>query len=211
MTKKKDKGKGKSSQQQKPPSPTVRKVTQPAKPPEPSQAPPPDVNLCDDCAYEFGECGGKPTLAEGTDRVVNCDTWVNVGSLPSVDEAAGKSVQGVQDKQEPAQEHAGVEEYAEAILSIKDGDEPEPETPAEVEAAIQADERLAEAAKQKAAEDETKRKKLQRFQRDEDFGTCPACGQKLKRTAFNSERDAVRCVNGRCNQYRQYAKLITAE
>ena len=48
----------------------------------------------------------------------------------------------------------------------------------------------------------TRRKNLQRFKREEDLGKCPACDRPLKRTALNRDRDAVRCTNPRCRQYR---------
>jgi len=42
----------------------------------------------------------------------------------------------------------------------------------------------------------------------EDLGNCNGCGQALKRTAFNSLMDAVRCVNPRCMLYRDVQKRI---
>ena len=44
---------------------------------------------------------------------------------------------------------------------------------------------------------------------DEDFGAC-ACGWPYKRTPFTKEHDAVRCVNPRCNMYREVARRVPA-
>jgi len=54
------------------------------------------VNLCDDCAYEFGECEGKPKFAKDqdetltgpdADRVIECPAFVNVAAMPTADQA----------------------------------------------------------------------------------------------------------------------------
>ena len=42
----------------------------------------------------------------------------------------------------------------------------------------------------------------------EDLGNCNGCGQPLKRTAFNSLMDAVRCVNPRCMLFRDVIRRI---
>ena len=42
----------------------------------------------------------------------------------------------------------------------------------------------------------------------EDLGKCGTCEQPLRRTAYNREMDAVRCVNPRCNLFRQVQKRI---
>lgn len=78
--------------QQKAASKTVVKVTQPKHEDPPAEP----VNLCDDCAYEFGECEGKPKFAdrleEGltgaeADRVVECPAFRNVAEMPTADQA----------------------------------------------------------------------------------------------------------------------------
>lgn len=42
----------------------------------------------------------------------------------------------------------------------------------------------------------------------EDLGNCQGCGQPLKRTAFNSIMDAVRCLNPRCLLFRDAIRRI---
>jgi len=80
--KKKDK-----SKQQKPASKTADQEAQP-------------VNLCDDCAYEFGECEGKPKFASDqdktltgaeADRVIECPAFLDVAKMPTAQEAAAQS------------------------------------------------------------------------------------------------------------------------
>lgn len=78
------------------------------------------------------------------------------------------------------------------------------EKPSATEPETKADEKTMKA-------DLEKRKKLQRFQREEDLGKCPACDRPLKRTAFNRNRDAVRCTNPRCRQYRAVVRNIPAK
>lgn len=93
------------SKQQKPKSQTVKTVKVP-KPEEIPGAPAEEktvnheVNLCDDCAYEFGECDGKPKFAselnpeltgESADHVVECEGFLNVAEMPNVDEIQAKA------------------------------------------------------------------------------------------------------------------------
>ena len=42
----------------------------------------------------------------------------------------------------------------------------------------------------------------------EDLGECQGCRQPLKRTAYNSIMDAVRCLNPRCGLFRETARRI---
>jgi hypothetical protein len=90
--------KKKKGNQQKAKSPTVKTVSQP-KPEEPPGAKDSTSNLCDDCAFDFGACEGKPKFAsefqEGltgaeADRVVQCVTFKNVGDMPTAEELAKK-------------------------------------------------------------------------------------------------------------------------
>lgn len=89
--KKRRKEERRKSNQQKPKSPTVKTVTVP----KPEEA----TNLCDSCAYEFGECEGQPTFAsdqdeslKGTeaDRVIKCPAFVNVAVMPTAEELKKK-------------------------------------------------------------------------------------------------------------------------
>lgn len=86
--------------QQKAASKTAKTVSQP-KPEEKTagqEAEP--VNLCDDCAYEYGECEGKPKFASdqdktltgpAADRVVECEGFLNVAEMPTAQEAGAES------------------------------------------------------------------------------------------------------------------------
>jgi hypothetical protein len=192
--------KSKKSNQQKPPSTTKKTVTQP-KPEEPAKptATNTAANLCDECAYEYGACDGIPKFAseadptlKGTeaDRVISCQGFRNVQDMPTEDQ-----------KKEPpappsAEEPAAEPPPAEPVHVV--------EKPGATAAEKKADEKTMKA-------DLEKRKKLQRFQREEDLGKCPACDRPLKRTAFNRNRDAVRCTNPRCRQYRAVVRNIPAE
>ena len=194
----------KKSHQVKPASPTARTVTisKPVAPPEkPAPAPGSQTagNLCDECAYEFGACDGKPKFASDTDpalkgteadRVVECQTFVNVQAMPTADQgdAPGPAAAEV-----AASEDATGEDELIHVIPI----------PGATDEAKKAD-----AVKMAA---DARRANLQRFQREEDLGTCPACQRALKRTAFNRDRDAVRCTNPRCRQYRSIVRNIPAK
>jgi hypothetical protein len=52
---------------------------------------------------------------------------------------------------------------------------------------------------------------LLRFKRKEDFGKCLSCQSPLKRTAYNRDRDAIRCTNPRCPQYRNIVRSVPAK
>lgn len=191
---KKEKRDGRKSNQQKAASPTVKTVNQPK--PE-DQKPPAEaalVNLCDDCAYEFGACDGIPKFAaEGDDRVVECQGFRNVQNMPTAAE--------LEKNQAAAPGPAAAEEPAQ--------DEPELVAAEPIEGATE-EEKAADAAIM-AADLEERRKKVQRFQREEDLGNCSSCQRPLKRTAYNRDRDAVRCTNPRCRQYRAVVKTLKAE
>ena len=207
--------------QQKAKSTTVKTITQPkpTEPPASDQAPPPPVNLCDDCAYEFGECEGVPKFAqeEGSDdRVVECAAFVNVAKMPTADQGK-KEPPGPAAAEGEARvcdiEHLG--NYPDCFRDCPkdecDG-KPVAQPSQEEEGAVEEEAVEGETAEERAAREadlEARRQKTQRFYKEEDFGTCQSCGQPLKRTAFNRERDAVRCVNGRCNQYRFIIKTIS--
>lgn len=89
---------------------------------------PPSGNLCDDCAYIYGECEGKPEFAseEGADdRVVKCPGFVNAAAMPTAEELRKKEEadQGGQPP-EPSQEEPKaldlaadmLDEFGQAVL-----------------------------------------------------------------------------------------------
>lgn len=82
--KKQRKEERRKANQQKPPSPTVKTVVQPKRPNL-------EVNLCEGCAYEVGQCNGKPKFASdfdpnlkgaAADRVVECVGFLAIDDLP---------------------------------------------------------------------------------------------------------------------------------
>lgn len=90
----------KTSNQQKPKSGTSKTVTQPK--PEPQDPPDLEVNLCEECVYDFGNCDGKPKFAidfndeltgAAADRVVQCEGFLDLSSIPAADEVEGKKDQ----------------------------------------------------------------------------------------------------------------------
>ena len=220
--------------QQKAKSPTVKTVSQP-KPedPKPAETPSP-VNLCDDCAYEFGECEGVPKFGEGegADNVVACPAFVNVASMPTADIS---TVPGPAEPTTPWNEALKrLDEFGQSILlsradeiraelDLRFGPSAEP-TPQEIaDTIVKIVNQIAkeeggpsdglqdqEAEAEDLAAMEARRRKTQRFFQEEDLGTCQTCGQPLKRTALNRDRDAVRCVNGRCRQYRFVINTLPA-
>jgi len=180
--------------QQKAASKTVKTVTQPKHEDPPAEP----VNLCDDCAYEYGECEGKPKFASDqdetltgpeADRVIECPAFVNVAAMPTAQEAAapGPAAAEVKDQGEgPDAAHDGGDKgTAEAE------EEPEPEVKV-------------------IRTDLPKGPDPKRFQAEEDFGACQSCERPLKRTAFNRYQDAVRCTNVRCRAYRAVVKTISS-
>jgi len=91
--------KKKKGNQQKAKSATAKTVSQPKPEEPPGAAKNSTSNLCDDCAFDFGSCEGKPKFAsefqEGltgaeADRVVQCVTFKNVAAMPTADELAKK-------------------------------------------------------------------------------------------------------------------------
>lgn len=177
------------SKQQKAPSPTVKVITQSK--PESKTEPDPNLNLCDNCAYEFGECGGSPKFAseEGADdRVVECNAFVPVEQMPTADQVTNEATAGPGAAAEESEEQIG--QRAEAAVEVA------PDT-----------ERI-DAIKARTVMTEA-RPDPKRFQVEEDFGACQSCDQPLKRTALNRYQDAVRCVNGRCRAYRVIVKTIS--
>jgi len=191
--------------QQKAPSTTSTHVTQP-KHEEGSAEPPADLNLCDSCAYEFGECDGKPKFASDTDdtltgaaadRVVACEAYVNVESMPTADQAkkdAKAAAPGPAAAEEPPQ--------GEGPDAAHDGDDKVPPEAEEEEPGEQPEPRYVPAPG-------PARPDPKRFAQDEtDYGACPSCIRQLKRTAFNRYHDAVRCTNPRCRAYRAVVKTV---
>jgi hypothetical protein len=189
--KRREERQAKAQQMQKAPSKTVQNVQVP-KVEGADQTLEPEVNLCDTCAYEFGECQGTPVFGEeeGSDRVVKCPAWVDVEGFPTADQSNKAAAPG------PAAAE-GQEPYPPRLNdgeSNEEGQEPEPVSKKEM--AI--------------LEGLPARPDPKRFQNDDtDYGTCPACGRQLKRTAYNRYRDAIRCTNPRCGQYREIIKTIS--
>ena len=175
--------------QQKAPSTTSTHITQPKHEDPPAEP----VNLCDDCAYEFGECEGKPKFASDqdetltgaeADHVIECPAFVNVAAMPTAQEAAAGPEETAQGKGPDAAHDGGDEGTAEAE------EEPEPEV-------------------QIIRSDLPERPDPKRFEVEEDFGTCFSCSSPYKRTAFNRYQDAIRCTNPRCRSYRAIVKTIS--
>jgi len=156
--------------QQKAPSTTSTHVTQPKH--EGSAEPPADLNLCDSCAYEFGECEGKPKLAGDTDdtltgaaadRVTACEGYLNVESMPTADQAK-------KDAEAAAKAGAAAEEppQGEGPDAAHDGGDNDPPEAEEEEPGEQPEPRYVPAPG--PAKPDPKR-----FAHDEtDYGTCPS-------------------------------------
>jgi len=193
----------KKRKQQKAPSTTSTHVTQPKHegPAEPSADP---ANLCDSCAYEFGECEGKPKLASDTDdtltgaaadRVVACEGFLNVEQMPTADQAKKNA-------EAAAKAGAAAEEppQGEGPDAAHEGDDKVPPE-AEEEEPGEPEERYVPAPG-------PAKPNPKRFQTEEDFGACPSCQRPLKLTAFNRLHDAVRCTNPRCRAYRAVVKTV---
>jgi hypothetical protein len=189
--------KKKKGNQQKAKSPTMKTVSQPKPEEPPGVAKDSTSNLCDDCAFDFGACEGKPKFAsefqEGltgaeADRVVQCVTFKNVGDMPTADELAKKG--------------KPVVEEGPYLRGANDG---------EIN-----DEGLAEelaTGTEATGHDYPRapgidRPDPKRFEKEEDFGNCGSCEEPLKRTALNRYIDAVRCVNPHCRAFRVVVKNI---
>jgi hypothetical protein len=227
--------KKKKSNQQKTKSPTVKTVSQPkTEPPQEAQSP---TNLCDDCAFDFGACEGKPKFAsdfqEGltgaeADRVVQCVTFKNVAVMPTADELAKKGKPVTPFDLALAQLDAFGKTILKSRPEIMDiaesedklrfgpGTEPTLEQRADVLVGIVQgivkeeggrSDGLAEEPATTAAP-AIDRPDPKRFQKEEDFGNCGSCDKPLKRTALNRYIDAIRCVNGRCRAFRVVVKNI---
>jgi len=232
---KKEKKDARKSQQQKAPSTTKTTVNVPK--PEGGKAEE-GANLCDTCAFEFGECEGTPKFGEeeGSDRVVECKTWADVDSFPTADQ--GKNEPPAPGPAEPPQGegHDAAHDGDDKGPNEPGGDQGEPRVcdvehlgnyprcfedcpkdecdgkPAEL---VHLNEGEGEATEEDKEEDlATMRADLparpdpKRFQDDIDRGACPGCERPLKRTAFNRYRDAIRCTNPRCPQYRAVVKTV---
>lgn len=246
LTKQEKKERKEARKQQKAKSPTVKTVTQPKPEDQPTETPSPPVNLCDDCAYEFGECEGKPKFGkEGAlDNVIECPAFINVEKMPTAQEAAAttpfaealkrldKSGQALLNDRSvkiihEADRRFGPEvavtqdEMADILVQIvqeiiqNEGNGSPNITTQEDElekvqdkAEEEDDARRAAEEAEEEAELEARQMKTQRFFREEDFGPCQSCNRPLKRTALNRDLDAVRCVNGRCRQYRFIIRTI---
>ena len=209
--------------QQKPKSKTVKKVQVP----KPADLEAQPVNLCDDCAYEFGECEGKPKFASDqdetltgadADRVIECPAFVNVAKMPTADQA----------KKEPAVEDTipevvivcsgGCGKTTEGMtLETKSGEFKQVDESGVPDWTCQdcLDKATTESEEEREPETQVIRTDLperpdpKRFQAEEDFGTCPSCEKPLKRTALNRYQDAIRCTNGGCRAYRTIIRTIS--
>ena len=206
--KKEKKDARKRSDQQKAPSTTKTTVqVQKADPPTEDPTPSPGVNLCDTCAFEFGECDGTPKFGEeeGADNVVECKTWANVDDFPTADQGRKEPpAEGDQGKG-PDAAHDG-DDKGPNEPGGDQGEEPELVHENETEGATEegkAEDRAVIRADLPARPDP------KRFLEDTtDRGTCPGCERPLKRTALNRYRDAIRCTNPRCDQYRAVVKTV---
>jgi len=226
--KKERKADRRKSKQQKAASPTVKTVTQP-KPADlvtgTQEAQP--VNLCDDCAYEFGECEGKPKFASDqdetltgadADRVIECPAFVNVAKMPTADQA----------KKEPAVEDTipevvivcsggcgkttegmTLETRSGEFKQVDEGGVPQWTCQDCLDKATTESEEEREPETQVIRTDLPERPDPKRFQAEEDYGACQSCERPLKRTALNRYQDAIRCTNGRCRAYRAIVKTIS--
>lgn len=95
---------------------------------KPKAEPPPQdqgqVHLCDNCAYEMGECEGQPKFAteEGADdRVVECQGFLPVEGMPTEDELKAKAEQdqGGPPQEEPtpfSEAMKKLDEFGQSIL-----------------------------------------------------------------------------------------------
>jgi len=198
------KAKKDARKQQKATSTTSTHVNIPKHEEGPAEPPADPVNLCDVCAYEFGECEGKPKLASDTDdtltgaaadRVIACEGFLNVEKMPTADQA----------KKDAAAEQPRQGEGPDAA---HDGDdegpgEAEEEEPGETEKLTPTDELPYRPAAGPNKPDP------KRFQKEEDFGACPSCNRPLKRTSLNRYIDAIRCTNPRCRAYRSVVKTLS--
>lgn len=209
--------------QQKAKSATVKTITQPKAADQEAQP----VNLCDDCAYEFGECEGKPKFASDqdetltgaeADRVVACEAFLNVAAMPTADQArkeaaaedtipeviivcsggCGKTTEGMT-----------METRSGEFKEVDESGVPEWTCQDCLDKAAAESEEAAEPEDQVIRADLPERPDPKRFQVEEDFGTCQSCERPLKRTALNRYQDAIRCTNARCRAYRNIVKTIS--
>ena len=230
---KKDKKDAKRSDQQKAPSKTTTTVNVPK--PEGKVTTDPDVNLCDTCAFEFGECEGTPKFGEeeGSDRVAECATWADVESVPTADQgkkeppadpSQGEGPVAAQDGDDKGPNKPGGDQGEARVCDVEHlGNYPRcfedcPKDECDGKAAelvhLNEDEEAEGTEEEKEADVAVMRADLpdrpdpKRFQEDIDRGACPGCERPLKRTAFNRYRDAIRCTNPRCPQYRAVLKTV---
>lgn len=183
----------KSQQMQKAPSQTVQKIEVP-KAEGAGQTPDPEINLCDTCAYEFGECEGNPSFSddESNDRVVKCPAFADVDDFPTVDQTNNTAAIVPVAAEKEFEDYA--EDYTPVGSEIAQESEPEPSVNKKEIAIL---------------EGLPDRPDPKRFINDEsDYGSCPGCQRPLKRTAYNRYRDAIRCTNPRCGQYRSVVTTV---
>ena len=202
LSEKAKKEKKDARKQQKAPSTTSTHVTQPKH----TETPGAPVNLCDACAYEYGECEGKPKLAGDTDdtltgsaadRVTACEGFLNVESMPTADQAkkdAEAAAKAGAAAEQPAQEPGPAAAHDGGDKGQSEAEEEEPGKPEEP--------RFIPSPGPVTPDPK-------RFKNDKtDYGACPSCERPLKRTAFNRYFDTVRCTNPRCRAYRAVVKTV---
>jgi len=203
LTNQEKKEKKDARKQQKAASKTSKHVTQPK-----HEDPPKDANLCDFCAYEFGQCEGKPKFASdadpelkgaAADRVTACEGFLNVEQMPNADEQRKAAAEAGAAAEEPPP--------GKGPDAAHDGDgkvPPEAETEEEEEPKHTDELPYVPAPGPKLPDPK-------RFAQDEtDYGACPSCNRPLKRTAYNRYVDAVRCTNSHCPQYRAIIKTLSS-
>lgn len=234
LTPEEKKKKKEARKQQKKKSTTVRTIEQPAT----DQGDKPPVNLCDDCAYEYGECEGIPKFAEaeGADNIViECPAYIDVQKMPTADQAV-KGAGAVTEATPFDLALEKLDDFGKYILKGRESEiinEAQGRFDPDAELSVQemadtlvlvvqeiiekeggpSDGTLESRKTEPVPDDadtEARRARTQRFARDEDFGTCQACNAPLKRTALNREIDAIRCTNSRCTLYRHIIRTISA-
>jgi hypothetical protein len=122
------------SKQQKPKSKTAKTIQVPKPEEKEKDQDTEPANLCDDCAYQFGECDGKPTFAsdldpeltgEAADRVVKCEGFVNVGSMPTKEELQKQGPDAAHDADDQVQPKpwdlalGRLDDFGQAILNSR--------------------------------------------------------------------------------------------
>lgn len=224
LTDQEKKDNAKKRKQQKAPSTTVKTVTVP-KHEGPAEPPADPVNLCDDCAYEFGDCEGKPKFASDqdetltgaeADRVIECPAFVDVSKMPTAQETRQGAAGPGAAPEEPNLIlvcSGGCGKTTEGMTyETRSGefeDSEEEHIPVKWTCQECLDTEEPEPEVKVIRTDLPQRPDPKRFNKEEDLGTCQSCERPLKRTALNRYQDAVRCTNPRCRAYRVIVRHIS--